>query len=436
MVLAGLTAMALVPTDDIQNPLQHPRSPHPTARDLTSDTDLRDRDLVQRINDLRRIDNTSSWRYLALEYVYLGSVLAAALWCWNAWFDGELSGAALGMVLFATVVLVGIGQHRLVMLGHEASHYALFGKPWLNDLVSDLLCFFPIWITTYNYRLQHMVHHQYTNDPERDPDMAYMLPCGQNYRHPISSWQFWWGCIVKPAFWIPNQIRFLLIRIRLSLLAGVMARYRRPEGLPGRIILAAAVGSQAALLAVAWTTDDARLVWIGGTLVLTAVLIAVHMVPQLTLVEGTMKPSLSARWSLFARLAYIVVLTGSLFWLQITTGRPWILFYLVLWVLPLATVFSFLMVLREDIQHSNTGVGRFQNTRDAQVPLVARWAVFPYGMHLHLAHHLYSMVPHYRLPELDTLLHQSRRYREERVVIGVSRTAPAEDSAASVGVTR
>jgi fatty acid desaturase len=425
--------MTLVPTDEVQTSFRRPPPATETVANLSSDTDLRDRDLVQKINDLRRIDNTSSWRYLALEYVYLGCVLAAALWCWHAWFDGQLSGTALGIVLFATVVLVGIGQHRLVMLGHEASHYALFGKHWLNDLVSDLLCFFPIWITTYNYRLQHMMHHQYTNDADRDPDMAYMVPCGQQYRHPISSWQFWWRCIVKPAFWIPNQIRFLLIRIRLALLTGVMARYRRPEGLPGRLILAVAVVAQLVFLEIARRTENANLVWIGGALVLTAVLIAVHMVPKITLIEGTMKPAMSPRWSLFARLAYIVLLTSGMVGMQITTGRPWILFYLVLWVLPLATTFSFLMVLREDIQHSNTGVGRFQNTRDAQVPLLVRWAVFPFGMHLHLAHHLYSMVPHYRLPELDNLLQQSRRYREERVVIGVSQMTPTDNPVASVG---
>jgi fatty acid desaturase len=302
--------MTLVPTDEVQTSFRPPHAAIQTAVNRSSDADLRNRDLVLKINDLRRIDNTSSWRYLAVEYLYMGCVLEAALCCWHAWFAGQLGDVALGMVVAATVVLGRIGQHRLVMLGHEASHYALFGKHWLNDLVSDLR-FFPIWITTFNYRLQHRVHHQYTNDPVRDPDMAYMSP--------------------------------------------------------------------------------------------------------------------------FARLAYIVLLTSSMVGLQITTGRPRILFYLVFWVLPLATTYSFLMVLREDIQHSNTGVGRFQNTRDAQVPLLARWAVFPFGMQLHLAHHLYSMVPHYRLPELDNLLQQRRRYREERVVIGVSRMTSTENSVAFVG---
>ena len=86
--------------------------------------------------------------------------------------------------------------------------------------------------------------------------------------------------------------------------------------------------------------------------------------------------------------------------------------------MPLMTSFSFLMVLREDIQHSHTGAGRFRNTRDARVPAWMKWSVFPYGMDLHLAHHLYATVPHYRLPELDRLLQTTSVYREQREVFG------------------
>ena len=76
----------------------------------------------------------------------------------------------------------------------------------------------------------------------------------------------------------------------------------------------------------------------------------------------------------------------------------------------ISIAFSFLMILREDIQHSHTLPGRFNNTRDAEVPWLMKWAVFPYGMDLHLAHHLFSMVPHYRLPELDKLLQTTTPY--------------------------
>ena len=42
---------------------------------------------------------------------------------------------------------------------------------FLNDLIPDLFCMFPILTTVHFYRVFHMAHHQYTNDPERDPDL-------------------------------------------------------------------------------------------------------------------------------------------------------------------------------------------------------------------------------------------------------------------------
>ena len=42
---------------------------------------------------------------------------------------------------------------------------------YLNDLIPDLFCMFPLMTTIHFYRLFHMGHHQYTNDPDRDPDL-------------------------------------------------------------------------------------------------------------------------------------------------------------------------------------------------------------------------------------------------------------------------
>ena len=42
---------------------------------------------------------------------------------------------------------------------------------FLNDLVPDLFCMFPLLTTVHFYRLFHMAHHQFTNDPSRDPDL-------------------------------------------------------------------------------------------------------------------------------------------------------------------------------------------------------------------------------------------------------------------------
>src|SRR5262245_49402292 len=88
--------------------------------------EITDPDLHRQVNALRRTDNLTNWFYLAREYLYLATVLGAVLALYHfhdAW------GVSRGWLIPATalaVVLVGIGQHRLVMLAHEASHYALF----------------------------------------------------------------------------------------------------------------------------------------------------------------------------------------------------------------------------------------------------------------------------------------------------------------------
>ena len=136
------------------------------------------------------------------------------------------------------------------------------------------------------------------------------------------------------------------------------------------------------------------------------------------MIEGTFKPYVNPKLALIGRMAYIALLFSILVQLRLSTGLPFVMGYYLLWVFPLATTFSFLMILREDIQHSHTESGRFQNTRDAKVPWLMKWAVFPYGMDLHLAHHLFSMVPHYRLPELDELLQSKTPYQEQREIFG------------------
>ena len=74
-------------------------------------------------------------------------------WCWNI------------PVFAVAIVLVGAIQHRLAGLGHEASHYSFMKNRLLNDLVPDLFCMFPLMTTVHFYRLFHMAHHQFTNDP-------------------------------------------------------------------------------------------------------------------------------------------------------------------------------------------------------------------------------------------------------------------------------
>ncbi len=127
--------------------------------------------LQRQIMQLRQVDNITNLGYLAFEYLCLAVVIGGAVvfaeyrqswgleWAWNV------------PVFTMAIILIGGIQHRLAGLGHESSHYSFMKNRYLNDLIPDLFCMFPIMTTIHFYRLFHMGHHQYTNDPDRDPDL-------------------------------------------------------------------------------------------------------------------------------------------------------------------------------------------------------------------------------------------------------------------------
>ena len=150
-------------------------------------------DLIRRVNALRQTDNWRNWFYMLREYLYLGSVVGLAILFYmerEAWGLSWLWNIPVSLL---AITLVGAGQHRLTTLAHEASHYMLFRNRKLNELASDFLCMFSVWSTTHHYRLQHMAHHQFPNDPQRDPDVAQMEGSGHSFHFPMSAGPFHLG---------------------------------------------------------------------------------------------------------------------------------------------------------------------------------------------------------------------------------------------------
>ena len=131
--------------------------------------ELNDPDIVHRVNALRKLDNVTNWFYLGREYLFLAVVLTLTIGFYHNRAGWELAWWWNIPTSMLAIMLVGIGQHRLVQLGHEGSHYALFHHRVLNELASDWFCMFPIWSVTNNYRIQHLAYHQYVNDPESPP---------------------------------------------------------------------------------------------------------------------------------------------------------------------------------------------------------------------------------------------------------------------------
>jgi fatty acid desaturase len=382
-------------------------------------TELNDPELLRRVNSLRKTDNWTNWLYLLREYLFLAVAIGLTVaWCEFVWVADWSLLLAIPAVL-ACIVCVGAGQHRLATLTHEAAHYMLFKNRWLNEFVSEWFCMFPILGTTHPYRVQHLGHHQYPNDPERDPDWTQMRLSGHRYDFPMSRGRFLWECIIKQVLWTPCLLKYIMVRafFKPDGPAGTPYHLRRRAarplvlcslaymlGLIGSLIYFAAAGMETALL-------------VAPAAFLSVGLAFFRLVPENWLTEYTVKSDISPRVQNALRLVFYTLLSAALAWLSVWTERPVWLYFFLLWLVPLGTSFSFFMVLRQIVQHGNADRERYTNTRVFHVNPLISMSVFPIGNDYHLPHHLFPMVPHYNLRRLHALLLQADAYRHQAVLV-------------------
>jgi fatty acid desaturase len=80
----------------------------------------------------------------------------------------------------------------------------------------------------------------------------------------------------------------------------------------------------------------------------------------------------------------------------------YLLQYLVLWILPLATVVQAILRLRAIAEHGATTdfSSPLTAARTNVAPAWLAWLIFPHHVNYHIEHHLYASVPHYNLPAL------------------------------------
>jgi fatty acid desaturase len=373
---------------------------------------------LRHVNQLRHTDNVTGWYYLAREYLFLAVVVGGAIAFYQAASGAELFWLWATAVTLPAVVLIGAGQQRLATLTHEAAHYMLFRNRLLNEVASEWFCMFPIFGNTPRYRVQHMGHHQYPNDPERDPDWAQMRRSGHRFDFPMSRALFLWHCLIKQALIPLYPLRYALARASHAVDRAEAGPYRRLRR-PSRALSLAAVGHLLVLVGAL-----AALVWLGDVLLLLvplglwlAALAWYALVPENWFEEYVIKSDLPARWQKCLRVTFNTLVLTTVALLTVCTGEPWWLYYLVLWMVPLGTSFGLFMSLRQVIQHGNAGQGRYTNTRVFRVHWLVRWAVFPFGNDIHLPHHLFPMVPHYNLPKLHALLMQTQEYSQDVVLV-------------------
>lgn len=78
-------------------------------------------------------------------------------------------------------LLIGLRQHGLALLGHDGAHHLFSRNKRVNDVVANVLCFWPLGAALEGYRAFHLRHHKHLGT-EQDPEIgfvAYEVPTTQ-----------------------------------------------------------------------------------------------------------------------------------------------------------------------------------------------------------------------------------------------------------------
>jgi fatty acid desaturase len=381
---------------------------------------LQEPELKARLQQFRQPDNFTNWYYLLRSYLFLALVIGGSVYFFTHRADWGLNWAWNIPVAFIAIVLVGAGQHQLTVLAHEASHHTLFRTKLLNELVSDWCCMFAMMSTTHHYRLHHLAHHQFVNDPARDPNVPQVWVNGHWTHFPMTRSKFWRELVKE--LWPINMIRYMRAQALSNSMPGVRSPYERSSHDRGKVAFSLRVAAfyimgLAGTLIGLGIIGDPVLLAIVPTVMYVAVMAFFALAPSAYFAQHRVHPTYTMRTINLMRFTFITVVAVGVTWLSYLYGRYAFYLFVLLWLVPMVTSFSLFMMLRQVVQHSNSDRGWLTNTRIFLVNLFVRDSILPYGQDIHLPHHMFATVPHYRLLELHTFLMQYPEYRDEAIVV-------------------
>jgi fatty acid desaturase len=125
---------------------------------------------------LRTYAGPNVWRWLAgvaTEWL----IIAGAMWICT------LSSNPL--LWIAAIFVIGTRQHALGIMAHEGVHYLVLRSKRWNDLLSNLLCAYPLTYSIEGYRTNHLEHHRWLETP-RDPEQAAINSHPADWTFPMS----------------------------------------------------------------------------------------------------------------------------------------------------------------------------------------------------------------------------------------------------------
>jgi fatty acid desaturase len=122
---------------------------------------------------VQRLACRSAWRATAAVLHDVGVIAAAIVVALHFWPNP--------IAVALSVFLVGTRQHALFVIAHDAAHYLLYERRWLNDLVGRA-CATVQGLSMCTYRVIHRLHHNNLYGA-LDPDTALHggYPRGRSY---------------------------------------------------------------------------------------------------------------------------------------------------------------------------------------------------------------------------------------------------------------
>lgn len=109
------------------------------------------------VHDLMKLRPGKCFIQIGMQWLLIVFAVFFAKWA-SSWLAYSIS-----------IVWIATRQHALLVLMHDASHYLISRRRWLNDTVGNLFLAFPLSVCVSRYRRHHLLHHRHLNT-ELDPE--------------------------------------------------------------------------------------------------------------------------------------------------------------------------------------------------------------------------------------------------------------------------
>lgn len=136
--------------------------------------------------------------------------LSAAFIDWAIVAVAIYVGANHLILLPIAMLVVGNRQHALAVLGHDGAHRLICKSKFLNDLLANVLTFYPMGLCLKQYRKWHWEHHRNTNT-DKDPEIPLRAVHPNPIEMPFEPSKIWRHVVMDLfGFGIPQMVAFMI----------------------------------------------------------------------------------------------------------------------------------------------------------------------------------------------------------------------------------